>query len=109
MGTRFYQPLAPSVVRLARTPVAQPRADGAVGASSARWSAANSGSEIGAAPSCTTMTESQKRPYACTWAGCNYATAYTSHLTVRAELIPAAQPRLPAPVARTNESRSRLV
>eukprot|EP01046_Picozoa_sp_COSAG06_P106742 COSAG06_NODE_53034_length_302_cov_1.000000_1_plen_34_part_10 len=23
------------------------------------------------------------RPYMCSWAGCDYATAYTSHLTVR--------------------------
>jgi hypothetical protein len=26
------------------------------------------------------------RPYECSWAGCDYATAYTSHLTVRGHI-----------------------
>ncbi len=36
------------------------------------------------------------RPYECSWAGCDYATAYTSHLTVRTHSALRPTPLLPA-------------
>eukprot|EP01043_Picozoa_sp_COSAG02_P047139 COSAG02_NODE_4486_length_5301_cov_3.420223_4_plen_101_part_00 len=40
------------------------------------------------------------RPYECSWAGCDYATAYTSHLTVRTHsaLCPSPRPAAGCPL-----------